>query len=199
MDISLFDDFRAKLAQGRRREAATALDDFIGSFETSAEKQQFTRWLLAQPGGERAASRHELRSEVVLPVLLEGYARGDAWSTYWLAMIGAGSGLTGGKSKLDLLKDCLSAEWEPARVRGSLLAELLRGFEYAVHEWPAGILWGANGATGAQCHAILSDIELARGLDIGGKHAAFLNDFEDKVRSYLLRGDRRPSAPEPSA
>jgi len=191
MDISLFKDFRAELALGRRREAAVSLGAFIRSLDTLAKKRQFTEWLLAQRDGRRMAQRHELWTDVVLPVLLDGYAKGDACSTYWLAMINGNPWLTGGKTALDLLKQCLSSHWEPARVRQSLLAELLRGFEYAVHEWPSGILVSANGATDEQCNLIFSDVALARELDADGKHAAFLDDFEDKVRLYQTRLQRK--------
>ena len=68
MDISLFKDFRAKAALGRRRDAAVSLGAFIRSLDTLAKKRQFTEWLLAQRDGRRMAQRHELRTDVVLPV-----------------------------------------------------------------------------------------------------------------------------------
>lgn len=187
MDVSLFNDFRAKLAQGRRRDAAVSLQAFIGTLDTSAKKQAFTKWLLSQPRGRDLASRHELKTEVVQPVLLQGYATGDAWSTYWLAMIVVDPRLTGNKTPLDLLKQCLSGDWEPNRVRQTLLVELLRGFKYAAHEWPAGILWSADGATEEQCGLILNDVALARELDGDAKNSAFLSQFEDKVQRYRSR------------
>ena len=189
MDISLYEDFLAKAAQGRRKDASVSLGAFIRTLDTLVKKQHFTEWLLAQQTGRQRASRHELRTEVVEPALLDGYAKGDAWSTYWLAMVGAPR-LTG-KTRLDLLKQCLSSDWQPARVRQSLLSELLRGFQYAAHEWPAGILWSADGATDEQCNLILSDVGLARELDADSKHAALLNDFEDKVRRYQAHLKRK--------
>src|SRR5262245_47747062 len=191
MDLALFDDFRAKAASGRRKEAAAALAAFIRSLDTLAKKRQFTDWLLDQRDARHMAQRYELRTDVLHPVLLEGYAKGDARSTYWLAMIPASPALTGGKSPLDLLKQCLSGDWEPARVRQSLLAELLRGFKYAVHEWPAGILEGADGASYEQCLSILGDVVLARELDADGRHTMFLDDFEGKVRLYQARLRRK--------
>ena len=191
MDISLFNDFRARAAQGRRKDAAAALRAFIRTLDTATKKQHFTEWLLAQQDGQRWASRHELKTEVVGPALLEGYAKGDARSTYWLAMIGVDPRLTGNKTRLDLLKQCLTSDWEPPRVRRSLLSELLRGFRYAAHEWPAGILWGADGATHKQCDVILSEVALARELDANGNNAVFLGEFEDKVRRYQARLERK--------
>ena len=53
MDISLFKAFRAKLALGRRRDAAVSLGVFVRSLDTLAKKRQFTEWLLAQRDGRR--------------------------------------------------------------------------------------------------------------------------------------------------
>ena len=60
MDISLFKAFRAKLALGRRRDAAVSLGVFVRSLDTLAKKRQFTEWLLAQRDGRRDGERHEL-------------------------------------------------------------------------------------------------------------------------------------------
>ncbi|WP_277208952.1 hypothetical protein [Isoptericola croceus] len=36
--------------------------------------------------------------------------------------------------------------------------------DYAIHELPSGVLWGANGATPAQCAEMLSDLDAFAGI-----------------------------------
>lgn len=187
MDLGLYHEYAGLSAQGRRREAGVALRAFIASFNGLSEKQQFTAEFLEQHFGSGIPQRDELRQDVVLPALLDGYARRDPWSLYWLARVGVEPRLVDGKGPLDLLKECLALDWQPQRVRSLLLSELLRGFSYAAHEWPARILGGSDGATLAQCADMLADVHLARELDVQGHHATRLDEFESKVRAYRER------------
>ena len=190
MDLRLYDSYAALAAQGRRKEAGAALRAFVVSVTTLADKRRFTQTLLATHAFGRGF-RSELLHGVVLPALLEGYQRRDPWSLYWLAGVGVDPARVEGKGPIALLKDCLALDWEPERVRDTLLRELLAAFAYAAHEWPAGILSGADGATLAQCAQLMEDVRLARTLDRDGRHAAQLNEFEGKLDAYHRRLEAR--------
>jgi hypothetical protein len=57
------------------------------------------------------------------------------------------------------------------------MATSLDGFEYSEHEWPAGILYGMNGANLEQCQEIASAVTEARALDFNGKYDFYLLGF----------------------
>jgi hypothetical protein len=61
----------------------------------------------------------------------------------------------------------------------SLLARyeaLLSGLQYAVHELPAGVLYGANGANAKQCAELMEDLHEFETLcgELDRKHNAFV-------------------------
>jgi hypothetical protein len=98
-----------------------------------------------------------------------------------------GSELVDDKAPLDLMKECFDLERGSTRVRNALLSMLLAGFECSAHEWPSGILWDSKGAALSQCDEILSDIQLARELDVDGRYSRELDDYERKVRAHRAR------------
>jgi hypothetical protein len=67
------------------------------------------------------------------------------------------------------------------------LKSLLDFFCYASHEWPAGILWGSDGAILDQCNEIMSEVTLARGLDRECAYASSIDEFESKLKQYQER------------
>jgi hypothetical protein len=170
-----------------------ALRAFIATLESFAERKQFAKRLLATHVFGRSI-RYEIHQEVVLPVLLEGYRNKQPWALYWLAGTGVDPARVDGKGSLALLKECFQLDRQSERVRDALLHMLLRGFSYSAHEWPAGILWGKDGATLGQCEAIIADIALARELDGEHRHTAYIDDYEEKVLAYRarLRARKRP-------
>jgi len=183
----------ARLAEGRRKDAAVMLDAFLRSFNSSAEREQWTRtYLNTHTYGARV--RHEIYAELIFPVLLAGSKRNDAWSLYWLA--GTCQNLYSAhrlyalikfKGKTDLLKEAYAIDRTSTEVRQALLKSLLDDFAYASHEWPAGILWSMNGATLEQCNEFMSEVTLARELDRESTYASSIDEFESKVKQYKKR------------
>jgi hypothetical protein len=174
-----------------KKEATASLREFLDTFRDFSERAEWTkRFLATHKFGSRIY--YELFQEVIFPVLLDGYQKNDAWSMYWLA--GTAEDLVrGAKTRcyyeqfggtIKLLKTAMALD-NTARVRDALLQEFLICFDYAGHEWPAGILSGDNGSTAAECDLYLDDIRLARKLDIDQKYSAQLDEFEDRVRLYL--------------
>ncbi len=70
---------------------------------------------------------------------------------------------------------------------------VLRLLKYAVHELPAGVLYGANGANAKQCQEWLADLDefelLCR--DLGHDHSAFVEDCRWHFEHYAHYLGRR--------
>lgn len=60
-----------------------------------------------------------------------------------------------------------------------------------IHEWPAGILYGADGATTDECKEILSVLDEVEELDEVGSHSNLLNDVRTKTQQYIERLDNK--------
>ncbi len=86
-----------------------------------------------------------------------------------------------------LFKRAFATRPQDEELRRLLLSSLRQGFAYAQHEWPSGILYGINGAAIAECEEIALEAALARELDQKAEHAAFLDEFENRLRQYQKR------------
>ncbi len=192
MDEERYEQYRTLKASGKKREAKVALDTFIDSFTSRDDKRQWVRTFLTR-GDFGHKIRHEIYERLVFPVLLEGHNRRDAWSTLWLARTYPNlhdspslHSHIAQKTEWQLLREAYDIEPND-EVRACLLQTDLDWFDYCQHEWPAGILYGYDGATFAECEELLSEAAFARTLDIERKHAAFLEEFERKVKQYQQR------------
>lgn len=193
MNETDYHEFERLHAQGRKEEARTALNRFIASFAPEDDRRAWVRTYLER-GDWRHTIRHELYERVIFPELVEGYRRGDLWSTLWLAKTAQNLYRAPALwesidyvSELQLLARAYTLDPEHDEIRQHLLAALLKWFRYCQHEWPTGILYGTDGATPAQCAEILDDIRLARSLDSAGKHEPFLQEFEARTREHQQR------------
>ena len=200
MNSEAFERFQAQVAIGRRADAAASLAEFIASFADLEEKRRWVqRFLKPEPLGHKI--RHELYEHVVFPVLLDGYRREDPWSLRWL--IETSQNLyrahhlweqIGYKGNHALLTDLVRLCPDDASLRAELLRKNIDWLQNAVHEWPAGILYGHDGATLEECAEIADAVMEARQQDVDGLHAAFLADFEGKLAEYVERLKRRKHA-----
>jgi hypothetical protein len=201
MNSALYEGYLALLAEGRRKDAGSMLDAFLRSFNSSEEREQWTRtFLKTHTYGARV--RYEIYAELIFPVLLAGSKRNDAWSLYWLA--GTCQNLYSAhrlyelikfKRKTDLLKDAYAINRTSSEVCEALLKSLLDDFDYASHEWPAAILWSPERATPDQYTEIMSEVALARELDRECAYALSIDEFESKVKQYkerLMSDPRNP-------
>ena len=195
MDLPWYDKYEELLAEGRRAEAKEVLRKFLKRFGGFEDREQWTRAFLSRHAfGQKI--RHEVYSELIFPVIFEGSKSKDAWSLFWLG--GTSQNLysarrlhaqVGFKTELQFLRIAYEADASSTRIRSALLRSLLDSFGHAAHEWPAGILWGMDGATPEQCKMLLCDVALARELNQGHLSAASIDDFEHKVLSYLARSE----------
>jgi len=193
MDQAHYVLFERLQEQGLKSQARTALADFIASFGSDAERLEWLRAFLEQHP-RNTPIRHELYAEVIYPALLAGYRRNDPWSTLWLARTLNQLILGNNTFAADfpwpeegLWARCFKLAPDSEDVRRDYLNYLVGQLGHAVHEWPAGILWGMDGATLAQCDELAETVRLARKLDTTGQHVDFLNDFDDKLTAYRKR------------
>lgn len=193
LNIEHFHEFRRCLESGRRADAARSVNAFIGSFAGLDEKIAWTKAFLdARDVSDRI--RHELYENVVFPALLDGYRRGDTWSLWWLARtmqnLYASEILWRQVDFLTaeaFLRALLLQHPDHEDARRALLARLVDGLRYAVHEWPRGILYGRDGATLTECDDLGATLAEARRLDSEQVYSNFLDDFQRKLREYAAR------------
>ena len=191
MNAELYQKFITLKETGKKSEAKAVLAEFIASFKTEEQKRKWT-WEFLECGEYGHKIRHEIYAELIFPVLLEGYRRNDAHSLHWLAKTAqnlyANSALRSqvdNKGEYQFLQE--AHKLAPSEEnRNALLRWHLKWFGYCEHEYPAGILYGIDGATLAECEEILQGIEFVRTLD-NGTHAQYLHEFEAKVCEYRQR------------
>jgi len=200
MDIRLFEQFKHAHLIGRKKEAADAVNQFVASFASSIEKAKWTKWYLENESfGHKI--RHELYESVIFPSLLSGYQSADPWSLRWLIRTRKNLRSSqklwqqiGLKTEHELLLELVAICPDDDDARTQLLERKVDGFRYSVHEWPAGILYGCDGANVEQCNEILNDIAHARKLDLKHEYSEFLSGFESKVLEYRERRGRHRAA-----
>jgi hypothetical protein len=192
--ISKYFDQYSQLHQlGRRTEAAAAIRSFVESFSSTDEKRSWSEtYLAAHPKGHRI--RHELYEQVIFPALLEGYRRSDPWSLRCLANTCENLYSCRRlwqevecKGEIQFLENLLELCPNDEDARAQLLSCYVDQLRYAAHEWPAGILYGCDGATLEECKEIRAELERARGLDRRDLYGDFLADFDRKLQEYTKR------------
>ena len=190
MNIKYFNEFEKAKSAGLKTDAKISLDLFIDSFESFEEKEEWVKiFLEADEFGHKI--RHELYEYVVFPVLLKGYENNDPWSYFWLAEtiqnVYSSDKLhekINHQTDYGLLKKCFAADSSNDVVRLALLDRIARSFNYAVHEWPVGVLYAPEESP----EDFLSQIEYARVLDVENKYGDLFSNveqivIEDKTRS----------------
>ncbi|MBS1159296.1 MAG: hypothetical protein H6R15_1715 [Proteobacteria bacterium] len=203
MEQALFEQYEAAKEQGNKGLATALIAKFIGTFSTDEERKEWTRWYMVNRTFGHAV-RHELFEGVMFPVLLVGHQRSDPWCIEVLERCAQNLykadhlwSQVGYQTEMQLAERRLELIPNDPKAKTRLLEHLIAWFRYSEHEWPAGILYGADGATEAQCQEILMSIKKARTLDEGRAHLHYLNQFEAKVDQYIHR--LRTSAGRPAS
>jgi hypothetical protein len=192
MNAALYDQFVVLKSRGNKTEAKSALNAFIASFATLQEKKEWTFAFLENADyGHKI--RHETYENIIYPTLLDGYLKNEFNSIFWLAKtidnlyeIRCPHPKLGNKTDLAIFKEAFKLD-PTDDIRLHLLDTLLRWFSFSQHEWPAGILYGMDGADMTQCEDILNEVRFARTLDKEGKCNEYFSDFESKIRKYISR------------
>lgn len=195
MNSEHYQNFLQFQSLGQKKKATKSLRDFISSFESTEEIEN---WVWANLADLRfnsnARVRHEIFYELIYPVLKSGYSKGDFTSTLWLAKLIQNVYQMGkiheelvGVSEMELLRKCHTLEPENNEVRLLLLECIVKVLQYSEHEWPRGILYSHDGATLEQCEEIAEEIELALRLDKEYQYTCFIKQFTKKLDQYLVK------------
>ncbi|MBQ4837100.1 hypothetical protein [Pseudoalteromonas luteoviolacea] len=131
---------------------------------------------------------------LVYPTLKRGFEVGDYDSTLWLGKliqnIYQTKGLfeeLGSLVEMDFYKRCHEIDPENNQGNGLLLGSLLNWFSYCEHEWPAGILYGNDGASIEQCEEIRNEVKFALSLVTEQADIDFIEQFLEKLVQYETR------------
>lgn len=193
MDQEKYEAFMRMTKQGRRKEAAAAVQEFAASFRDLEEKRRWTEsYLEGDPDLDKI--RHELYEQVIFPVLLEGWRRDDPWSLWWLARTGRNFQRSQDlwlklehQTPGSLLKKLHAMQPDDDEVRLALLENHLDWLGFAGHEWPGAILYGMDAANLEQCGWIGEILAEARALDREGRHTEYLDQFGVWLTEYQAR------------
>jgi hypothetical protein len=180
-------------AEGRapRDDKVRALTAFLDRLVGSPEQAWFP-WArsLAEAAVDRADSfviRRPLFERAVFPALLAGYQDGLPGCARWLAglfhLIGRSAGCLeqlpeSQRSEVGLLRMALRHDPGDHRSRRRLLEILAERLRYSLHELPAGVLYGVDGASPEEC------LELER--ELGEFCALAREEGQDSLHGDLI-------------
>ena len=167
----LWADYLATERVRIRQESLQALDRFINNLvQLPAEVWQPWARQLAQRVVDESGNtpiRIPLFRSVLFPALLAGLKKGAAGSARWLA--GFSQLLYKSpacqqqlpedqRTEFGLLLRAVLDDSNDARAKRRLLNLMRSHFNYVLHELPAGVLYGHDGATIEQCGELLEDL-----------------------------------------
>lgn len=162
--------YLAAEAAGTRPAALLALNRFIGLL-LARPTDEWRRWAThlaatVADGGAGTPVRFPLFGRVLLPALAEGVRRGEPGCASWLAhfeqmlaVVGVAADLPPHlRSAVGLLNEALRVDPGDLPARRRLVARLADHLAYTLHELPAGVLFGMDGATVAECEELLATL-----------------------------------------
>lgn len=193
MKQALFEKYETAKEQGNKRLATSLISEFIDTFTTHEEREEWTRWYMNNRAAEHAV-RHEVFEQVIFPVLLARYQRSEPWCIEMLERCTQNLykaehlwSQVGHQTEMQLAEHRLELTPNDLKAKERVLEHLISWFSYSEHEWPAAILYGSDGATATECQEILHSLHKARMLDSGQVHSHFLDQYEAKVHHYIDR------------
>ena len=192
MNIEYFKKFEKELNAGLRKQAASSVRLFINSFKDEDEIRIWVwEYLPKLEKSRHCCIRHELFISLIYPTLKKGFEVRHYESTLWLGKLAQNIYKTksvfeelGFLTEMAFYRKCY--ELDPTRSEGKelLLCCLLDWLSYCEHEWPAGILYGNDGATVEQCSEIRQEAEFVRSLTVDQNEQAFIVQFLIKLEQY---------------
>jgi len=171
----LWRHYRELENRGDRAAMLSALTAFVARIEGAPSDIRQT-WIdkclraSADPN-DRFRIRAPLFQRVLFPELKARYLAGDAASARALAELSqelyryaAGWAELGWPGEIDLWKEAYRRDPSSDLARAKLLASTAQFIRYTLHELPAGILYGTDGATVEQCNDLVVELEFFRRL-----------------------------------
>jgi len=195
MNFEYYQEFLMCQSKGLKQQSKDALERFICSFSDFSEKQTWvTENLSDLEVHSNGRLRNELFEELVFPVLADGYKNKQVHLMIWLVKFSKNLYQNQplwhkihGVTPYEIIRECYDLEPENTEIRDLCLQLGLEGIQYAIHEWPCGILLGPDGATKEACQAELVNVNFLRTLDHSGKYESQLADYENKLHEYMKR------------
>lgn len=152
----------------------------------------FAGFLVAEAHG--GILHFELFRHIVYPVLKERYAAEDPRAIELLINTIQNvyrdreiHSELGDVSELGLLRQLLVLEPQNAWARSRYLHEMVTWLRYTIHEWPAGVLYGIDGAQSDECDEILAAVEEVKELDTASEYSSLLEEVKSKTIEYKRR------------
>jgi len=195
MNLCHFEEHKTFVDRGLKREATAALRAFIDSITNEADREKWVlEYLKSLAATENLVVRHEIFEDLVFPVLCKGYKDQDVESTVWLGRLSQNlykcqrlHEQVESKAQFTFYKEALSLDPSKHEVSRLLLVCYIDFFRYSIHEWPAGVLYGMNGASISECAEIRKDLVHAMALDEEGTYRQFLHEYAEKLDQYEQR------------
>jgi len=167
----LWDEYAKSERVRVRSESLKKLDAFVEAALHSDLRQieDWARDLVAKSSEdtEETPIRMPLFRAVLFPILLSGYQRSDVESIWLLSRLSqllynapdcAALLPESDRTEYGLLLKLHRLSPSPPKAGSRLLEILYARYEYALHELPAGVLYGHDGATPDQCVEMLEEL-----------------------------------------
>jgi hypothetical protein len=196
---ALWDAYLSAEKQRVRTVALERLDAFVEKVltEDASTRREWVYQLVAKIAdkGADVPVRMPLFRRVILPVLAEGVLGSSPGCARWLAHFETlllntkDAGLPDNlRSAVELLKTAVSQDPADALARRRLAARVAWYFDYTLHELPAGVLYGNDGASIEECGELLALLaefkEHLKVLEDMEKHVELIQDCELHYNGY---------------
>ena len=195
MNNELYKQYKQYEALGLKDKAKMAVNEFIKSFQSEKEKEEWVNKNFDNLETNRHSRiRHEIFEEIIFPVLMKQYQERNlngmlrlAQSIQNLYSCEALHQKTGYLTEGQICKDAFTLFPSSDEARRMYLKTKIKYFEYSIHEWPSGILWGNDGASLEEVKELEKSLKETSSLDKEGNHKSFLEDYEEKLKIYRDR------------
>lgn len=197
----LWESYLAAESRGTREAKLCALDAFVEEL-LRLPAETWKRWALELAAsivdeGADVPVRHALFERILFPALAEALGGQAPGCARWLAgfaqqlyRLPACRERLGSERSTEwgLLQTALSHDPTDSRSRQQLIGLFERRLRYTLHELPAGVLYGHNGATATQCDELLAELDEFRALIAADNRATdfavLVADCDGHFRGY---------------
>jgi hypothetical protein len=170
--------------QGVRKRALGTLGQFTTALRAADQplRDRWARQFLQQKleEGLGVPLRTPLFEEILFPLLVKDYRSGDCHAAKWLAQLGQVLiqarpcwEAMGRPSTGELWREAYRRNPDDEQVRKELIDVIASHIRYTLHELPAGVLFGANGATSDECIVLQGDLDEFKALLRGPERETF--------------------------
>ena len=185
MNVELFQGFMQASHLRKDGNASRLLREFIESFDTTKEKDDWVVSFLDSDDFGHKINRLLYR-ELVFPVLHCGFVEKDAWSLYYLARTSLNlrdaedlHELVLNLTSNEYLRLCYEADPAFRNVRETLLGSVIGMLSYAIHEWPDGLC--------VEEGEIDSALAFGRQIDVEMVNESFFREVEGILQQAVQR------------